>query len=73
MSSVVLFAVGTTVTIGGHIDATITGVMIGPSLSVSYECAWWDGRSRTTAWLKQNEVSRKDESTMPLSIGFAHP
>ena len=56
MKPLSVFAVGTEVVIGT--DAAITAVVTAVSIRdrVQYECSWWDGRSRHSAWLSDCEV-----------------
>jgi hypothetical protein len=65
--SITVHEIGTAVTIAGDVPAMILRVQI-DGADVSYEVAWWNGRSRSTAWLLPAEI----EATVApgLRIGF---
>lgn len=52
------------------IEGLITGIMIRPGSSVSYQCVWWDGRTRGEEWLEELEVCVVGEGCIQ-TIGFA--
>lgn len=64
--------VGSTVFIGfGEIEAVIIGVSIrGDCHHVTYECEWWSGKDRKSAWLESFNVKAAGENSKVL-IGFA--
>ncbi len=64
-----LIQVGSPVTVGEDIPATITGIAIDAKSRVTYRCAWWNGRTREDEWLEQFEVTRTDE-TQDMTVGF---
>ncbi len=53
-----LIQVGSPVTVGEDIRATITGIAIDAKCRLTYQCVWWDGRTRKNEWLEQFEVER---------------
>lgn len=68
-----VYAIGTPVFLGPHrehVQATVTGVSIRGEGHVAYECAWWDGRKRETAWIEACEVCH-DGDPEYVRIGFA--
>ena len=50
-----LFKVGTEVEITGGITGKIDLIQIN-ALGACYQVAWWDGRSRLTAWFCESEL-----------------
>lgn len=52
---------GTEVIIDGNIKAFILSVEIRGS-TISYQCCWWDGRTRKTEWVTQGEVRPAGEA-----------
>ena len=42
--------VGTSVALTENIDAKITTIAIHENNSITYECSWWSGESRTKDW-----------------------
>lgn len=69
MRDIELMMVGSPVTVGEKVDATITGISIREKCHVTYECSWWDGNTHNCKWLEQHEVRRRDE-TAAIRIGF---
>jgi hypothetical protein len=56
-----VLAIGTEVTIDGEIPATIRGICIRSESNITYECVWWDERSRKIEWLTVDEIKPKSE------------
>jgi len=54
----------------GKIVARVTGVCIREHGHVTYECSWWDGRTRHSKWLEPFEVQRTDGSQGGRRIGI---
>lgn len=52
--------VGSRTLIRGDIKAIITGIMIHGKDHIQYECSWWNGESRTSAWLDATEIDAGD-------------
>lgn len=65
-----VFAPGSKVKIEGADDAVITAVSISAGGFVRYEVVWWNGNSRSTAWLESFEVVAV-RGTKNLPVGFA--
>lgn len=51
------------------ITAYITQVCIRSDLSISYEIAWWAGRTRNVAWVSEKDIKAMAHSPR-LEIGF---
>lgn len=69
---IVAYAIGTPVPVGPPGDrakGVVTGVTIRGEDAVTYEVAWWAGRSRNTAWLSDYEFQPDGEPEM-AQIGF---
>jgi len=69
MRQIEVMMVGSPVTLGGQVEATITGVCVREKCHVTYECAWWDRRTYNCKWMEQHEVERREE-TAAMRIGF---
>lgn len=73
--NVEVFSIGSRVNVGtsdDRFEATIAAVCIrGVAHQVQYECVWWDGKTRTTAWCDESEVIASDASPTKLTIGYA--
>lgn len=68
-SQIEVFQVGSPVIIGDHIEATILTICIYNQLRITYQVAWWDGNTRKSEWLEEDEVkSHRGEVTM--RVGF---
>lgn len=65
-----IYPVDSEVVIGDDIQARITAVCLRglAGTSVTYECVWWDGRSRRSEWLTESEI-KSQENTI-VGIGF---
>lgn len=48
----------------------VTAVTIRGCGITNYEVSWWDGNTRTNAWLEPSEVRLVDDSKKLLKIGF---
>lgn len=60
MSEIQVLAIGTTVIVDGEIPAVIRGVSIRGPHRVSYDCVWWDERTRKSEWLDADEFEVKE-------------
>jgi len=61
---------GTLVTLTESIEAKIISIAIHENNSVTYECSWWNGDTRTKDWFSDSDflsVGKKEEVT---KIGF---
>lgn len=64
MKEIEMFAIGSKVTIDGDIPATITAVEIrGIAGLVTYQCCWWDQRTRKSEWVTAAEIQPGTERT----------
>lgn len=66
--SVVVYAPGTEVRIGGGITGMVLAVTV-RGTGASYDVAWWNGSTRCNAWLDACEISMADDS-QARTIGF---
>ncbi len=69
MRHIEVMQVGSPVTLSGDIPAIITSIAIDGKCHITYQCVWWNGRTRNSEWLKQFEVTRTDEAE-GMTIGF---
>lgn len=67
-----VYLVGQSVWIGKDITATITGIWIRGNNHVSYQCSWWDGRTRKEEWFPDFEVQALPDPQR-LRVGFREP
>tara|TARA_Y100000296_G_scaffold64564_1_gene75819 strand:- start:396 stop:632 length:237 start_codon:yes stop_codon:yes gene_type:complete len=65
-----LYPVGTKVLLTEDISAVIITTSIHDGNMVQYECAWWNGKSRTREWFNASEILGVDEDVKPTKIGF---
>lgn len=61
----------TAVMIGGGIDAMVVRVCIAMEGHVTYECTWFEGRTRVLAWVEACEI--ECPSSKRMEIGFHSP
>ena len=61
---------GSRVRIAGDIEATVCRVSIAPGPHVTYEVAWWNGRTRQCQWLETHELTNLFRTRQ---IGFLTP
>ena len=67
MAELDLLKPGTKVMLAGEIEATITAVCLrGKALLLTYECAWWDDRTRRSDWVQSGEVTVKEFNQGPI-------
>ncbi len=62
-----VYAIGTRVTLDNDIPAYITAINI-RGRNVSYECNWWDERTRKSDWFTEHEFRASNQRQM---IGVA--
>lgn len=65
---IVCIPVGSEVVIGGSVTATVLQICIQSNSRVTYEVAWWDGNTRSTAWVDAGEIEKY--SGERVRIGF---
>lgn len=63
-----IFKIGSPVTIGKSIDATVLEVTIKDKNYVVYQCGWWNGNSYEVKWLEEFMVS--GDKAEKNTIGF---
>ena len=51
-----LYSVGTKVKLADDVFGTIIGIMLRGDNHITYECAWWNGRSHDSKWFHQKEI-----------------
>jgi uncharacterized protein YodC (DUF2158 family) len=68
-NSVELYKIGSKVKLTDDVYGIITGISIRGNNYITYECAWWNGRSHDSKWFHENEI----EVTVAekYKIGFA--
>ena len=73
-TSIEVYNIGTMVFVGNkaqrNINAEITAICI-RSNYITYEVAWWNGMTRTTAWIEQKELMFK-KAPEKIAVGFAN-
>jgi|TARA_R110000765_G_scaffold186294_1_gene291966 hypothetical protein len=62
--------VGTSVALTENIDAKITTIAIHENNSITYECSWWSGESRTKDWFSASDFLSIGEKDTVTKIGF---
>ena len=67
--------VGTLVHVGTPDDpivASVTAFSVrGIAHGIQYECVWWDGKTRTSAWVDESELRPTDKKPPRMQIGFS--
>ena len=65
-----VYSPGTRVVLDEDISATIIGVTILAENVLQYQCAWWNGKSRSKDWIKPSEITDIDNGSKKIKIGF---
>ena len=65
-----IYGVGTSVSLTENVDAKIITVGIHHDNTVMYECAWWNGDSRTKDWFSASDFLGVGEKDPVTKIGF---
>jgi hypothetical protein len=65
-----VYEVGTNVMLTDDIEATIITIAIHHGDTIQYECAWWNGLTRTRDWFDASDFSAIGKKTKTKSIGF---
>ena len=65
-----IYGVGTTVCLTEKVEAKIVTVGIHHDNTVMYECAWWNGDSRTKDWFSADDFVSIGENKPNVKIGF---
>lgn len=64
-----LHKIGSKAKLAEDVIGTITGISIRGDNHVTYECAWWNGRSHDSKWFDVHEI--EITTSEKLRIGFA--
>lgn len=69
-ASIEVYAIGSDVVIDGDIPAVITAFEVRGKVGlITYQCAWWEERSRKSEWLTEDEIKPKETiRKIPISI-----
>lgn len=62
--------VGTLVALTESVDAKIMTIAIHENNSVTYECGWWNGDTRTKDWFSASDFLSVGEKDAVTKIGF---
>jgi hypothetical protein len=62
-----VYAPGTQVSLG-NIEAVVNQVCISSGPRIEYEVVWWNGPTRTLAWVEAHEITSSESPS--LRIGF---
>ena len=65
-----VYSVGTQVALTEKIEATIATIAIHSNDTVMYECAWWNGDTRTKDWFSSDDFLSVGEKDPAVKIGF---
>ena len=65
-----VYPVGTHVNLTDSVNAKIITVAIHSDTYVTYECAWWNGDSRTKDWFSADDFISIGEKKTDVKIGF---
>ena len=68
--SIDIYGVGTTVSLTEKVEAKIITVGIHQDNTVTYECAWWNGDSRTKGWFSADDFICIGKKKPDTKIGF---
>jgi uncharacterized protein YodC (DUF2158 family) len=63
---------GTEVILCDDIKARVTAVSILSEDLIQYKCCWWNGKSRTSEWVRPEEIITTDVKNNTVKIGFRH-
>lgn len=55
-NSLELYKIGSKVKLADDVYGTITGISIRGNNHVTYECAWWNGRSHDSKYFHSSEI-----------------
>ena len=69
MTTIEIIPIGSKVFLGGEILATVQAVEIrGEPPSLTYQCVWWDERTRKSEWVRPDEIQLEKQRTPQWSI-----
>jgi hypothetical protein len=69
-NTIEIYSVGTLVSLTESVDAKIIGITIHENNSVTYECSWWNGDTRTKDWFTSSDFLSVGEKDAVTKIGF---
>ena len=70
-NTIEIHSIGTSVSLTETIYAKIVTVAIHENNSVTYECSWWNGDTRTKDWFSSSDFLSVGEKEAVTKIGFA--
>jgi len=70
INTIEVHSLGTSVALTESIDAKIITIAIQENDSVTYECSWWTGDSRTKDWFSDSDFLSVGEKESVTKIGF---
>ena len=70
INTIEVHSLGTSVALTENIDAKIITIAIQENDSVTYECSWWTGDSRTKDWFSDSDFLSVGEKESVTKIGF---
>ena len=65
-----IHSIGTSVALTESVDAKIVSISIHENDSVTYECSWWTGESRTKDWFVNSDFLSVGKKESITKIGF---
>jgi|TARA_R110000824_G_scaffold353263_2_gene540406 uncharacterized protein YodC (DUF2158 family) len=65
-----IYSVGTEVSLTENINAKIMSISIHANDVVQYECAWWNGDTRTRDLFIESDFISVGKKSTPTKIGF---
>jgi hypothetical protein len=68
-----IHSVGTSVALTETVDAKIITIAIHENNSVTYECSWWNGDTRSKDWFSARDFLSVGEKETVTKIGFIRP
>lgn len=63
-----VYRIGSKVNLGERLQGLIVSINIKPSNYVSYQCVWWDGKTRKEGWFDEIEIEGTYEDK--IKIGY---
>ena len=69
-NTIEIHSVGTSVSLTETVDAKIITIAIHENNSVTYECSWWNGDTRSKDWFSSADFLSVGEKDPTAKIGF---
>tara|TARA_Y100000310_G_scaffold330701_1_gene402799 strand:+ start:1343 stop:1591 length:249 start_codon:yes stop_codon:yes gene_type:complete len=69
-NTIEIHSVGTSVSLTETVDAKIITIAIHENNSVTYECSWWNGDTRSKDWFSASDFLSVGEKDPITKIGF---